>query len=447
MKLIFAILILLGCLPATAQVAFEPITFEEALNKAERDGKYLMVVLDSKDCDHCNEVADKSFENKNLGNTLSKKFISIRPKVEDDTWNTLGQYYDAPNGMITLFFSGNGVLLHRFNGTSTMAKQYADAAETAIEKESEILNLKSLEEAYKLEKNNPVVLQALLSKRKELWLSTDDLLEEYVKLLSRDSLKSLHQLQFIASLAPVLGSDANNKLRADQDLFNQAWYRMDLPTRIRINNQIIYKTRQIAIKKRDRTMANNVAQFAMNTNSNPVARQRAHMLNLMEYHKGVNDTASYLPVAASYYNRFYMTISVDSIVKKDSLEKQRLLGTAKVDTIKRSGSSVTRSTTTVTFRPSTQLFMKELNKAAWSFYSMTRKPEYISQALQWSARGLEFYRSPEILDTHARLLYIAGKKEEAIQFENEAIALHKQRGFDPKEYEKVLADMQTGTLK
>ena len=117
-----------------------------------------------------------------------------------------------------------------------------------------------------------------------------------------------------SGFAPSKGSKASVILRQDQDRFNEAWYRLDLPTRVRINNQIIFKSRELAIKKRDKVMANNVAYFAMSTNSNPVAKQRAHMLNMMEYYKGVNDT--------------------------------------------------TRTTKTITFRPSTQVFMKELNKAA-----------------------------------------------------------------------------------
>ena len=85
MKLIFSTLILLASLQTSAQVAFEPLTFEQALTKAERDGKYLMVVLDAKGCDQCNEVADKSFATKNLGDKLSKifiqQFISRKPKL------------------------------------------------------------------------------------------------------------------------------------------------------------------------------------------------------------------------------------------------------------------------------------------------------------------------------------------------------------------------------
>lgn len=441
MKHLLITTFILLTLYTNAQVEFQPLSLDEAMNKAQKEGRYLMIVLDAVECDHCNEVADKSFADAKLAQQLSQKFIAIRPKVSDEMWAELARQYDAPTGMVTLYLTANGVLLHKKSGTSTMAKQYADAAETALARESEVLNLNSLTEAYNQNKKDLQVLQALLVKRKELYLSTDALLEEYVALLPQDSLQSIHQLLFIAGLAPVLESEADKVLRINADLFNRAWYRMDLPTRVRINNSVIYKSRLRAIKNRSETTANFVANFAASTHSVPQARVRAYDLNMMEYYRGINDVEKYLSRAKKYYEDFIMNVPVDSVHRRDSLQKMKMLAQAKPENVQQKGNRTVVSKS-ITYKSVAQTMMSELNRGAWDVYKMTRNPEYIQAALQWSERAVQLVRLPGALDTHARLLYVAGKKQLAIELETEAIAKQQQMGFSTKEYEAVLAAMK-----
>ena len=431
-----------------AQVSFESLSFSKALEKASLEGKYLMVVMDSKECDQCNEVADKAFTDKKLAESLSEKYISIRLKPEQDEWLRVAQQFEVPGGTATLFFTSNGVLLHRYNGTASMGKKYADEAQIAIDKEIEIINVNSLTSAWEQDKKNINLLQSLLLKRKQLWLSTDSLLETYIQLLPPDSLNSLTQLQFISGFAPVLGTKADSVLRQDYDLFNQAWYRLDLQTRVRINNMIIFKTRSKAIASRDQKLALRVAGFASSTNTNPTARQKSYAWNVMEYYRGIGDTSLYIRYAKNYYDRFLMSIQVDSILKKDSVDKQRLFTTAKTDTIRNPDSANRyKVRKTVMFRPTAQFYTQELNNGAWSFYTMAKDPASLSTALAWAERANMFYKSPQSLDTQARLLYKTGKKDQAIALETEAVQVQSKFGYPTKKYDEVLLNMKAGKEK
>ena len=445
-KIKFLCTLLVVSVTLHAQLSFESLSFDKALEKASTEGKYLMVVVDSKECDQCNEVADKAFSDKKLSESLSEKYISIRLKPGQDEWTRITQQFDAPNGTVTLFFASNGVLLRRYNGTTSLAKKYADEAQLAIENEIEIINIKSLTSAWEEDKRNISLIQPLLLKRKQLWLSTDSLLDTYAQLLPVDSLQSLSQLQFIASFSPMLGSKADSILRKDYDLFNQAWYRLDLPSRIRINNTIIFKTRNKAISKRDENLAMRVANFASSTNTNPTARQRSYALNLMEYYLGIADTVRYIQFAKNYYDRFLMTIQVDSILKKDSVERQRLLATAKTDTIRTTADKY-QVRKTISFRPIAQFYMQELNDAAWHFYTMTNDPTLLNTALGWSERANMFYKSSRSLDTYARLLYKTGNKDHAINAENEAVELQSKSGYPTKQFDEILVNMKAGKEK
>ena len=66
----------------------------------------------------------------------------------------------------------------------------------------------------------------------------------------------------------------------------------------------------------------------------------------------------------------------------------------------------------------------------------------MNTALTWAKRALEFYESPEIMDTYARLLYKTGNNQAAIEWETKAANLMKQRGMSAVNYEKVLAKMK-----
>ena len=54
----------------------------------------------------------------------------------------------------------------------------------------------------------------------------------------------------------------DSMLRSDRNLFNEAWYRMDLRTRININNQVIDKSIKKAIAEKNNKQANTTASFA-----------------------------------------------------------------------------------------------------------------------------------------------------------------------------------------
>ena len=61
-------------------------------------------------------------------------------------------------------------------------------------------------------------------------------------------------------------------------------------------------------------------------------------------------------------------------------------------------------------------------------------------------RSLEFFESPDVLDTYTRLLYITASKQEAMDSETKAIDMQKKRGFNSSEYERVLKRMKSNAI-
>jgi hypothetical protein len=91
------------------------------------------------------------------------------------------------------------------------------------------------------------------------------------------------------------------------------------------------------------------------------------------------------------------------------------------------------------------LYEQDLNYGARSIYMMTNDSVYLKKALQWSAHASDFIENPYGLDTWARLLYKVDKNvEQAIQLEEKAISLSKERGFHTETFNTVLSKMKKG---
>ena len=445
-KTIFLTVFLLGTIAAFSQLNFENLSFAAALERSSKTGKLIFLQFESDECLQCNEVADKAFKDKKLSKQLEQTFICIKITIDHPDRNKITYRYDRKDESFgSMFISSDGTLIHDYPGSTTFITTYEEHIDKALNKAGEGIRVSALEKEYKAGNKSPGFMEMLMEIKKGLNLETDSLLEDYVNLLPADSLTSVRTLQFIASMAPVVDSRPDITLRRNS-LFNQSWYTMSLPARVGINSRIGYKSLQKAIREKNEQYAYRVASFTKSTYiGNASTSQKAFDYKLIEFYRETNDTLKYFRSAVEYYDKYFMSVSADSIKKNDTLslktffEKQGLANT----TTARNG--VFRQAVRVS--PQAQFYNRNLNNAASFFYEMTDNPQHLAKAANWSARANEFYESYISQNTLALLLYKAGKEEEAIEWQNKAIELKKKQGFDPKGLEKELSDMKKGKTK
>lgn len=425
---------------ANAQIDFQNISFKEALKKAHKEGKLLFIQFEASDCSQCNEVGDKGLSDAAVSKRIKEAFIPLKITTDHPERKYIGQQYNISTGFGSLFINQDGTLIHAFQQTSSFPTHYQQQIDIAIEKAGETLKVAELEAEYKKGNKSPGFLEALLLKKQSLNLSTEELLDEYVSTLPADSFQSARTLQFIAQMAPCINSQADNALRQSPMNFNKAWYLMDLNTRITLNNRIIYKSINIAIKNHDEAYANQVARFAQSTYSGSPAGIKVYDKNMLQFYEETSDTTNYFKNAIAYYDRYYMALNVDSIKRIDTINRERIAKTAKRDTIRNGNTIQVRSN--ITYRPITQNYMLELNAGAWNFYKMTSNTSLLSVATEWAAKAVSFFESPEVLHTYACLLYKQGQKQKALTTMSSAIELKKGRGFPTKEWDDILNQMK-----
>jgi len=439
MKSLLLSLLLFTSYISYGQVNFTVNSFDAALQASKETGKIIFLQYEASNCEQCNEVADKAFENNKLGEQVNTIFTTIKISSKHSDRKKVAKLYDLKEEAFgTLFIAGDATLLHSFLRTTSMAKNYETEIDKVLTKASEGMRLNTILSEYEKGNRNPIFLEELMAAKKNLNLDTDTLLNEYVKLLPKDSLESIRTIVFIAGMAPVIDSRPDNAMRRSSR-FNEAWNTIPLNERISINGRIVHKSMTKAVREKNERYAYRVSDFRKFTyNPDYRAGQQAADYEMIQYYLSTKDTLNYLIRSVYFYDNYYMTISVDSIKRKDSLSFTMMAEKQKKEQPVQAGVNQR----TITFTPTTQHYARELNNAASSFYDLSGDPLYLAKAIQWSERANQFHVHYITMNTYALLLYKAGKKEEAMIWQNKAIENKKKMGYDTKKLEKELDDMK-----
>jgi thioredoxin-related protein len=132
---LLAAALLSNCL--NAQDIFQKISFQTALAKAKAENKLVFLQMESESCKQCNEVANRAFKDEELINELKNQCISIKVPANDLSWEVVRKQFNARSLSGSLFIDHSGVLLHRYNGSTSLPEAYIDHIATARLKQRE----------------------------------------------------------------------------------------------------------------------------------------------------------------------------------------------------------------------------------------------------------------------------------------------------------------------
>ncbi|MEO6914891.1 MAG: hypothetical protein ABI151_03885, partial [Chitinophagaceae bacterium] len=346
-----------------AQDELQPKDLNTALPLAGEQKKLVLLQLESKDCSKCNEAVRKAFSNESLRAKINQSFIMVLVPATSKSWADYSERFKSVNGGVTLFLDQAGTLVSRYNTTSSNASTYGEQFRLANARRGYGATLRSLENNYRDGDRSARLMETLMIAKNRVGLETDSLLDDYAKNLSPDSLRSKRVILFMARMSPPLGSASDKALRKNADFFNQCWFSIPADQRVAINNNIIRKTKQAAIARKDIDAAYLTASFAKSTYFDIYNAQRIFDQTMIEYFREAGDTAKYIPMAVYYYDTYFMSVPVDSIQVIDTL---RLRDFAIKD--KTVGSSQTLTPPVL----ATELYANQLKNAAWGFYTMTK---------------------------------------------------------------------------
>lgn len=432
-----------------AQVRFLDISYDQALEEARQTGKLVFLQLDGGNCTQCSEVADRGLSDPRLGDFLNQAFVCIRiVNHHPDREKIYTLFNKNSNNIGSLFIGGDGSLIHSYNRTTTRAKDYEEEANKALAKAGEGVRLKNLEQQYKEGIRAIGFLELYMNTLQSVRQPTDALLDEYVSLLPDDSLSSWRTFLFVMSMTPIYESAAFTKLDAFITALRTKNNYSTISLRPPAKLPIINKSIRVAIAKKDEAFAIRVADYAGSIYPNePLKGEKEKAAQLMYFYNQVYYKEPspafkdrYIAIAAEYYDQYIITLSADSLRKQDTINMNNLMRKQTPVTEKR-GDSV-RKTFTISYSSLIQSHSNELSGAARRFLERTTDKSLLEKATRWAAKAADWYPGYIQMNTYALLLHKTGRKEEAVRWQEKAIAQKKKQGYNTKSLEKELEEMK-----
>ncbi len=429
------------------EIKFEKGNFQQVQRKAERQQKCIFLQFESASCDECNVVANKAFSNPQLAKYFQEHFIALLINPSSREGIDLANKYSVSLFPASLFLNEKGEPLYQYIGSTTNVSDYFKYASIALSHQNE-KPLIAFEKEYNEGNRDLSFLESYIIKRKEINQPVDSLLDEYVSLLPNDSVVSFNTISFVLQQAPLVDSKAFDFITSHEQTLASVYRSMNFRQASSINNEIISKSLRKAIKEKNQFLAIDVSKFTGRTwGYDRVRGEKAAHFNLLEYYKGIKDTAVYIAGAIKYYDNYYMSKNLDSLKSAGEAAFQTMLKTLPSDTIKtHSGFIVKRRVITAN---SQFEYGNSLNDGAWSFYEFARDKSDLEKALNWAKRAIEYQEMPGYMDTYAHLLYKLDRKKEAMSWEKKAIKIitsKSKNSIRGQQFQKELEKMRNNTL-
>jgi len=385
-KILFLAFLLPACFPVWAQetgMHFEKgLSWTEIKNRAKAENKPILMDCFTTWCGPCKYMDAKVFPTEEAGAYFNDKFILA--KVQLDTTKTdndeIKKWYQDAHDIATdykvrayptyLFFSPDGELIHRAVGSSVDTKTFVTRASAALDPSRQYYTL--------------------LKKYQDGNTSPD-----FLKSFSLAALDA-----FELETAEQAGEKYLNTV-ADMYTKDNVEYMLKLP---RKTTGKAFATVLANPSKIDEVMGKKIAdQLIMNTIINEkmpkLVSKTAPPADWAAIEAEMKDKyASYADEATSRIKVLYFQN------KKDWTNFQPVV----VDYMAKYGAKASPG---------------ELNQYAWTVFENCPDMNCVTQALDWSKRSFETTNNPLFIDTYANILYKMGKKDDAIQWEEKALAL------------------------
>jgi len=400
------LLVILFMVPlfATAQQGIEFVhgmSWKEIQAKAKAENKYIFLDGWTTWCGPCIYMAKNIFPMENVGTFFNKNFINVKMQLDTskkDSEETKALYQDAHDLMVKydinvfptyLFIGPDGKLVHRAVGASDADKFLAKASD-ALNPEKQYYTL--LGKYRSGNKDNDLL--------RRLAIAADDAADRKIS-----DVVSTEYLQTQTDL-----------LTEDNIAFIERFTRSSKSPGFKI-------------------MIENSAMFDGKKGAGFVSKR---IVNILLQEK------VYATIFAKNAAPADWTAISKELEEKYPAYAQEVLSTAKVTYYQRTKNWDKFQVAVVDYMKSygANSSPDQLNNFAWTVFENCKDMTCVKEALEWSRRSFKDKEDPMFMDTYANILYKLGKKDEAIKWQEKAIALVPES--DRKDYQETLDKMKKG---
>lgn len=379
--LIFSWTLLFASL-ANAQINFFEGTFDQAIQKAEKEGKLVFVDAFTTWCGPCKMMSKNIFPLKAVGEFYNENFINMKIDMEKGEGPTIAAKYQVSAYPTYLFISSDKELMHKALGYLP-EETFINAGKDALNPEKQFA---LLERKYNSGDRDPKFLKSFAYANRDLMNGKQGKVAE-TYLATQQDWSSEENMDVIIELIDDVRSKPFQYMLDNKSKFDAKYTKetVDATIQDRVSNtaqqmMIDGKGNANAMKEVD----NLFVKFF------PKNHERYQSSFKMSWFANTGDFENYAKYATQY-------------LKNPETESP-----------------------------------EELNQVAWTFYEFIEDKNQLNQALSWAL--LAHKKTPNYYnaDTVAALYYKLGKKSKAKKMAKKAIAMAKEAELDYSETENLL---------
>jgi thioredoxin-related protein/tetratricopeptide (TPR) repeat protein len=376
------------------------MTWKDIQAKAKAENKYVFVDGFTTWCGPCKYMAANVFPDENAGIFFNKNFINVKAQLDTTATDNpeINKWYaDAHNLMYSynitvfptyLFFDPNGKLVHRFVGSTTV-KDFISKAGSALDPKTQYY--------------------PLLDRYKSGNADAETLKSVAVAAMNAYDIET--------------GKEAFNKYAASQK---------DVLTKE--NEELIDMFTTGSSDKAFALIVANPAKYDELKGKKNAANDKIVNILVQEQmgslFKG-NTTPDFSRIQSDLSSRY------PAYAKQATAKLKVSYYQAKQDW-KNFGSAAVDFMDTY----HTSMAPEEVNALCWTLFEHETDARMLNKAIEWSHSSFADNNNPAFMDTYANLLYKAGRKQDAIKWEEKALKIAPKE--EQSSYTEALAKMKKG---
>lgn len=320
-KHLFILLMALFGLPGITSAQAKPSGIEffkgnwkSLIKQATQERKLIFVDVYTDWCLPCKRMEKEIFTQKEVAQVYDNLFICYRLNAEQGEGKVLAQHYAVKAYPTYLFLDTLGNLVYR-SGDYLKTAEFIAAGREAIN-QFKVLDLAKLEDRFRMGDRNKKFLQRLISKRTQMGLDNEEILNAYVSQIPETELTSPITLHF---LSENIGSKTSNALTVILKHIGRISENDQRTVAQKIYDKLLYYELARAIK--DKKLEDAMGFLADVEALRPwlLEKQLLSADNLaLHYYHAASDTSGLKKVGYRIANK-QLSIPVDTILAKDRI--------------------------------------------------------------------------------------------------------------------------------
>ncbi|HOJ37107.1 MAG TPA: thioredoxin domain-containing protein [Ignavibacteriales bacterium] len=364
------------------EIKFYHENWEQVLEEAKKENKLIFLDAFAVWCGPCKFMANVVFKNDTVAQFYNANFVNAKFDMEKGEGLELAKKYQVRVYPTLLYLNSDGEVIHRVAG-SMEPKDFIKEGELVLNGK----HLKYYQTEFEKGNLDEKFFKEYIEVLQRAYLDASEVVKKYFSTLSDEKKKDKENLMIILENCDDITSelyqwliDNRNYLGISEDVFY-------LKLKYKFNMDLLFTLRQ-------------------NNNSPDAFNIWLSRIKNIKY-----DNKEKLIAAAKYY--FYQRLkdwnnylnAADEYVNKFNVNNP-----------------------------------EELNELSWNTFRMLSKDKNaLNKAEKWIKIALEQNeKSPELLDTYANILFAQGDTKKAIEIEERALNIAKEKNLDIKGYEETL---------